>query len=578
MPANKLTVSVAYASDPGIKEENQDFVGSLIPEDHQLTYKGIAAAIADGMSGCDAGREASHCCVAAFLDDYYSTPDSWSVKYAGQKILSATNSWLHSQGQRRFDATHGMVSTLSAIVLKSNTAHIFHVGDSRIYRLRGGNLEQLTRDHRIRAGNERDYLNRAMGIEPRLEVDYQALPLRRGDLFLMTTDGVHDFIDEKSLKALLTDCIDMTAAAELIVKKAADNRSDDNLTCQLLRIEALPLPKEDEILRDRSQLPFPPPLSPGMILDGYRIEEEMHASKRTQIYRAFDTETGVRVILKTPSVLYEDDTHYIEHFLHEEWAGKRIHSDHVVKTLGSDRDKSCLYYVTEFLEGPTLAEWMRLNPKPEIREVRKIIEQIALGLRAFHRMEMLHQDLKPENIMFDRNGTVKIIDFGSVKIAGIAEMTPLDHGSAENILGTLNYTAPEYHLGLRGTVKSDLFSLGVIAYEMVNGALPFGRAMPEKPTKANLDKLRYVPSLHCNPMVPVWIDGALKKATSIRHEFRYDDLSEFLYDLSTPNPKFLTAEEALPLMQRSPLLVWKTLAFILLVTNLATLYFLLKAH
>jgi len=182
MTSAKLSVSIAFASEPGVKEENQDFAGSLIPDDHQLAYKGIAAAIADGMSGCDAGREASHCCVAAFLDDYYSTPESWSVKYAGQKILSATNSWLYSQGQRRYQSTHGMVSTLSAIVLKSNTAHLFHVGDSRIYRLRGGNLEQLTRDHRVRAGNERDYLNRAMGIEPRLEVDYQALPLQRGDL------------------------------------------------------------------------------------------------------------------------------------------------------------------------------------------------------------------------------------------------------------------------------------------------------------------------------------------------------------------------------------------------------------
>ncbi|MGR8941190.1 MAG: protein kinase domain-containing protein [Gammaproteobacteria bacterium] len=578
MPINKLTVSVAYASDKGIKDENQDFVGSMVPEDHQLAYKGIAAAIADGMSGCDAGREASHCCVAAFLDDYYSTPDSWSVKHAGQKILSATNSWLYSQGQRYYDATHGMVSTLSAVILKSNTAHLFHVGDSRIYRLRGGNLEQLTRDHRIRAGSERNYLNRAMGIEPRLEVDYQALPLQQGDLFLMTTDGVHDFVDQKALKHVLLDGGDLISLAQRLIDLAAQNQSDDNLTCQLLRIEQLPLLKEDEILRRQSQLPFPPPLRPGIVLDRYRIEEEMHASKRTQIYRAFDLDTGRQVILKTPSVLYEDDTHYIEHFLHEEWAGKRIRNDHVVKTLGSDREKSCLYYVTEYLEGPTLAEWMRSNQKPEIREVRRIIEQIALGLRAFHRMEMLHQDLKPENIMFDLNGTVKIIDFGSVKIAGITEMTPLDHGTPENILGTLNYTAPEYHLGLRGTIKSDLFSLGVIAYEMFNGALPFGRAMPEQPNKINLDKLRYVPSIHCNPMVPVWIDGALKKATAIQPEFRYDDLPEFLYDLSTPNPKFLSAEEALPLMQRKPLLVWKTLALILVLTNLATLYFLLKAN
>ncbi len=453
----------------------------------------------------------------------------------------------------------GMVSTLSIIILKSTTAHIFHIGDSRIYRLRQGNLEQITRDHRIWV-KEKNYLNRAMGIEPHLEVDYQSLPLETGDLFLMTTDGVHDFIDEKTLKKLVQTSADLTLIAEKIMQQAEGNHSDDNLTCQLLRVDELPEANEDEIIRRHTNLPFPPPLEPGMVLDGYRIEAELHASKRTQIYRAFDTITRTPVILKTPSVLYDDDTHYIEHFLHEEWAGKRIHHDNVLKILSSNREKSCIYYVTEFLEGPTLRHWITANPKPDIKEARKIVEQIAKGLRAFHRMEMLHQDLKPENIMFDKNGIVKIIDFGSVKIAGITEIAPLDHSQEENILGTLNYTAPEYHLGQRGTVKSDLFSLGVITYEMLNGALPFGQDMPEKPNKMKLAKLHYVPSFHHNAMVPIWIDGALKKATAITPQFRYDDLSEFLHDLSTPNPKFLSAEEAIPLIQRNPLLFWKGLS------------------
>ena len=358
------------------------------------------------------------------------------------------------------------------------------------------------------------------------------------------------------------------------MQQAEDNHSDDNLTCQLVRVDELPEANEDEIIRRHTNLPFPPPLEPGMVIDGYRIEAELHASKRTQIYRAFDTKTGTPVILKTPSILYDDDTHYIEHFLHEEWAGKRIHHENVLKILSSNREKSCIYYVTEFLEGPTLRQWITANPKPDIKEARKIVEQIAKGLRAFHRMEMLHQDLKPENIMFDKNGIVKIIDFGSVKIAGITEITPLDHSEAENILGTLNYTAPEYHLGQRGTVKSDLFSLGVITYEMLNSALPFGQDMPEKPNKMNLAKLHYVPSFHHNAMVPIWIDGALKKATAITPQFRYDDLSEFLYDLSTPNPKFLSAEEAIPLIQRNPLLFWKGLSAMLLFTNLVLMYLL----
>lgn len=567
----KLSVTISYASDKGIKTDNEDFVGSLIPSDSQLFFKGITAAIADGMSGSDAGKQASDCCVTSFLSDYYSTPDSWTVKHAGQKILSATNSWLYSQGQARYQSSKGMVSTLSILVLKSTSAHIFHIGDSRIYRLRQNNLEQLTRDHRVWVASDKNYLNRAMGIEPHLEVDYQLLPLEVNDLFLMTTDGVHDFIDEKSLKKLLQNPVDLSWSCEQIIRHAKENYSNDNLSCLVLRVDELPEAKEDEIIRQHLNLPFPPVLEVGMSIDGYKIVDEIHASKRTQIYKAIDTVTGIPVILKTPSVLYDDDTYYIEHFLHEEWAGKRIQHENVVKILKTHREKSCLYYVTEFIDGLTLREWMTANPEPDIKKTCEIIEQIAKGLRAFHRMEMLHQDLKPENIMFDSNGIIKIIDFGSVKIAGIAEITPQ---ASENPLGTLNYTAPEYHLEHRGTIKSDLFSLAVITYEMLNGSLPFGQDMPQKPNKTNLAKLVYMPSLYCNDMVPIWIDGALRKATAINPELRYDTLSEFLYDLSTPNAAFLKGEAYVPLIQRNPLIFWKSLSVLLLLSNLVLLYYL----
>jgi eukaryotic-like serine/threonine-protein kinase len=577
MSISMLKATISHATDKGTKNDNEDFVGAIIPNEPQLTHKGIVAAIADGMSGSDAGKIASQSCVGSFLSDYFSTPDSWSVKQAGQKILSATNSWLYSQGQIRYQSTKGMVSTLSIIILKSTTAHIFHIGDSRIYRLRKSNLEQITRDHRILTSQDKSYLNRAMGIEPRLEVDYKALPIEQDDLFLMTTDGIHDFIDDKILKKLLGEETDLTLLAEQILQQAKANNSDDNLTCQLLRVDGLPEAKEDEILRRHANLPFPPPLQPGMILDGYRIEAELHASKRTQIYRALDVITNTPVILKTPSVLYDDDTHYIEHFLHEEWAGKRINHTNVVKVIRSDRPKSCVYYVTEYLEGKTLRDWINAYPKADINETRKIVEQIAKGLRAFHRKEMLHQDLKPENIMFDKNGVVKIIDFGSVKIAGIAEITPLAFDTENNILGTLNYTAPEYHTGQRGSVKSDLYSLAVITYEMLNGNLPFGEGMPEKPSQGFLANLRYVPSFHHNPMVPTWIDGALKKATAIAPHTRYGELSEFIYDLNNPNPNFTRSEDNIPLLERNPLRFWQGLSVILIVINLMLLYFLMLA-
>ncbi|MGR9052983.1 MAG: protein kinase domain-containing protein [Gammaproteobacteria bacterium] len=569
-----LQVDIGSYSSKGIKQDNEDFYGAYIPKEPQLTYKGITVAIADGMSGSEAGKQASHCCIVGFIQDYYSTPDSWTVLNSAQKILSATNSWLYSQGQVRYFTSKGMVSTLSALILKSNTAYVFHIGDSRIYRLRNNNLEQLTRDHRIWISEDKNYLNRAMGIEPFLEVDHKHVSMLKGDLFVLCTDGIHDFIDDKELKTLLSAGGDLDTLARSIVDRAEANGSDDNLTCQLVRIERLPDLREDEVLRRHENLPFPPLLESGMSLDGYRIEAELHASKRTQVYRAYDTQNDRRVILKTPSPLFNDDTHYIEHFLHEEWAGKRIQNPHVLKILDTDRDKSCLYYVTEYIDGLTLREWITLNPKPDIKPVRQMVEQIAKGLLALHRMEMLHQDLKPENIMIDRAGIVKIIDFGSVKIAGIAEIAPLEPGVQENVLGTLNYTAPEYHFGQRSSVKSDLFSLGVIAYEMLNGALPFGCNMPEKPDRIKLGRLEYVPSIYHNEMVPVWIDGALKKATALNAQFRYDELSEFLRDLASPNPEFLKPEDRIPLMQRNPLLFWKSLSGLLLLANLIMLYLL----
>ena len=408
-----------------------------------------------------------------------------------------------------------------------------------------------------------------MGIEPLIDVDYQNFALEKGDVFLMTTNGIHEFINEKTLKTHLQEGDDLNQQATNILMQAKDNHSDENLTCQLIRIEELPEVKEDEIIRQHINLPFPPPLEVGSMLDGYRIEAKLPANKRTQIYEAFDTIKYTPVVLKTPAVSQQEDGYYIEHFLLEEWVGKRINHDNVLKVLGEGRKKTSLYYVTEFIDGRTLRQWMQTNPKPNINTARHIIEQIAKGLQAFHRLEMLHQDLNPENIMFDVYGNVKIIGFGSVKIAGISEITPLAN---ENVSVVHNYTAPEYYLGQTGTVKSDLYSMGVIAYELLNNALPFGQDMPEKPNAATLNNLIYQPSVYHNEMIPVWMDGALRKATAINPLHRYDTLSEFLYDLQTPNSMFLKSEQFVPLAQRDPLIFWQSISALLLLINLVLLY------
>ena len=569
--ANRICITIGQHSEPGRKEFNEDFYGVLIPDDPLLSTKGVAAVIADGMSSSDAGKVASELSVKGFLHDYFSTPESWTVKTSVEKVLSALNRWLYGLGQREYASPRGLVTTFSAVVIKSTTAHLFHVGDSRIYRLRDNNIECLTQDHRIYVSKQREYLSRALGIDVYVDIDYRSLPVENGDIFILTSDGVHDFLsDERLLSKVVTEqfpSLDQTALQ--IVESALNGGSDDNLTCQILRIDELPEETENELYTKLTALPFPPDLSPGMILDGYRIVRELHATPHMQIYLAQDTETGQRVVLKTPSVNYEDDPAYINRFVHEEWVGKRLNNPHVMKVYQQTHKRCFLYYVAEYIEGQTLRQWMNDHPNPTLNEVRLLVNQMVVGVRAFHRREMIHQDLKPENIMIDTHGTVKIIDFGSTKIAGLEEIaTPL---TSHHLVGTLDYAAVEYFRDQPGSNRSDIFSLGVITYEMLTGRLPYGKTL----SKRALRRLEYQPIRNFNQAVPAWLDTVVKKAMHPEPSHRYGHLSEFIYDLSHPNPKLMDPTPR-PLLERNPVAFWKGVSVFLFLINLVILYYCIK--
>lgn len=564
---SNLSINAGQSTDKGIKESNEDACGIFIPDEPLLTSKGIAAVIADGVSSSDSAREASESCVTSFLSDYFSTPESWTVKTSGQRILGAQNRWLHSQAQKASRYDGGMLTTLSALIIKSTTAHIFHIGDTRIHRLRENQLECLTQDHQIWVSGNKSFLSRAMGASINLDIDYRKIPVEVDDIFLLTCDGVHEYVNNRDLAAIIKKNNNPERTAKEIITRALENGSHDNVTCQILHVEHLPTQNEDEFYQHLTELPFPPPLENGMVLDGYQILREIHASKRTQIYVAKDTATNKQVILKTPSLNFDDDPEYIDLFLHEEWVGRRINSPHVLKVMESTRQRHFLYYVTEYIEGQTLRQWMTDHPLPGLAEVRIIITQIVNGIRAFHRLEMVHQDLKPENIMIDGDGTVKIIDFGSTKIAGIQEIsTPLEQ---QHLLGTLDYAAPEYFRGETGSNRSDIYALGVITYEMLTGKLPYGKALSSR----TLKRLNYRPAQQYNTAISPWVNGALAKAVHLNTTQRYSLLSEFNHDLSYPNKLFI-GKNTEPLIERNPIAFWKGTAIILLIVNLVLIYLL----
>jgi serine/threonine protein phosphatase PrpC len=570
-----LAISIGQYSDRGRKPSNQDFFGALIPALPGLDDKGISVALADGISSSSVSRVAAETAVKSFLTDYYCTSETWSVKTSGHRVISAANAWLHAQSRRHLrgeDREHGYVCTLSVVVFKAATAHIFHVGDARVYRLNGRSLEQLTEDHRVAVAPGSDFLGRALGVNPQIEIDYRAVPIATGDIFVLATDGIYEHVrDAVVADTIMANSNDLDVAARQITNTALANGSPDNATVQVIRIDGVSMPDASEVSSQSADLPMPPLLEPRQEFDGYRIIRTLHASSRSHIFLAADASEDRRVALKIPSQDLRGDANHMKRFALEEWVARRVDNAHVLRPHASARPRGFLYVAMEYVDGQTLRQWMIDNPRPPLDAVRGILEQIANGLRAFHRKEMLHQDLRPDNIMIDRTGTVKIIDFGSVRIAGVAETLPAHR--REEILGTAQYTAPEYFVGARASRQSDLFSLGVIAYQMLTGRLPYGAKVARAQTWAGMRLLQYVPAREMNANIPAWVDSAIARAVSIDPDKRHEALSEFIEDLRTPNPRYGNAR---PLIESHLVRVWQGLTTILIIANLVLLYLLRK--
>lgn len=553
----RIGLSTGLFTSAGPKPVNEDCLGVRIPDDNLLPTKGIVACIADGVSAASAGKEAAEAAVIGFISDYYETPESWEVKTAGQRVLTALNRWLFSQGQGFRAAEKGCVTTFTAVILKSQTAHVFHIGDSRLYRHRAGELEQITRDHAAQVSEETCYLTRALGLTASPRIDYHTFPLETGDRFLLTTDGIHGEISRHDIETILKQNPDSQLCADVLGEAALHGK--DNRSCILLEIQSLPDSDKNDVFRQLTALPLPPDMLPGQSIDGLHIERLLAASKNSQLYLVSDMDDHDRsLVLKTPSVSFEDDPSYLERFALEEWIGLRTDSPHLAKVFRRTRPRRFLYYLMESVEGEPLGRWSEKNPNPPVEQVIAITSQIVEGVRALHRRDTLHQDLKPDNIMIDAQGNVKIIDYGSCRVGGIAEIsTPFERGSA---LGTLDFSAPEYRLGITATTRSDLFSIAAITYHLLTGGRhPYGKAWESAKSAADFFHLSYHPAAAHNRMVPLWMDAVLRKALSIRIESRQEVMSEFIHNLRHPDPEFLTSEP-LPFAERNPLLFWKLVA------------------
>ncbi len=498
------------------------------------------------------------------------------------------------------------------MVLKSTTAHLFHVGDSRIHRLRDGSLERLTEDHRVWVAQERSYLSRALGINPQLEIDYQSLPLAVGDLFVFTTDGVHEFLTPQ----LIVDLVqrhgdDLDAAAKLLVAEAYERGSDDNLTAQILRIDELPEPEVSELHQQRADLPFAPELAPRMMFDGFTIVRELHSSSRSHVWLATDGDDSRPLVIKALSIEQQGDSAHVERFLMEEWIARRIHSAHVAKAPEPARKRNFLYAVSEYIDGQTLAQWMIDNPRPSLETVRGNRRadrawvagasppgDAASGFAACERDDRSHGHGEDRGFRVGvcgraaataanweagessafarrarwlkmrrnrRSGALRARQRSLQRSRPALEGQSATSPHAGIPLGAIQYAAPEYFLGEPGTPRSDLFSLAVITYQMLSGRLPYGTDVPKARTRAAQDKLHYRSVLDAQREIPAWIDEVLRRA--LQPDLPTNATKSFLSSCTSCDiRRSLTSNRTRPaLIERDPVMFWKVVALGLLV-------------
>ena len=551
-----LKVSIGQYSTAGIKQQNQDFHGVYLPEGHVLKQKGIACVIADGIGSSNVSHLAAETAVGSFLSDYYSTSDAWSTQTSAERVIRATNSWLYAQTQQsqgRFDKDRGYVCTLSALILKQQQAHIFHVGDSRIYRIRDHEIELLTHDHRVWLSSREHYLSRALGADYRIEIDYRNIELKEKDIFLLMTDGVYEFVTDQQLLDLILIDADLNQLAKALVEKALEQGSDDNLSLQVIRVEQLPELNQFHIQQDYV---FPQQLSKGEVFEGYVIDKILHQNHRSCLYLAHDTQQQPLVI-KTLGVDLQHDKNAVEQFQLEDWVLKRLKHDNLMQCYPHNTEKKYLFQCYEYLQGETLAQWLHRQEKPlKLDDILPILQQTALALNAMHRLEMLHQDIRPKNIMVlnaENAMKIKLIDYGSTAVRGLVEINPKN---ANRPLGTLAFMAPEYFIDHSPSVHSDQFSLAVMAYYLLTKQLPYGTDLARCNSLKQLKKVQYHSIRKYRPDLPIWLDKILGQALSIEPTHRFEALSELIHNLTHPSKELLNSKPP-AIIERDPLRFWQ---------------------
>jgi serine/threonine protein phosphatase PrpC len=534
-------VDIGHASRRGPRSSNEDFAGAL-----SEPGRGLIAAIADGVSSGGFGREAAQTTVMGLLADFFAAPDTWETTVVLDRLIGAQNAWLAAHNRRRDDAA--AMTTLTAVALQGHGVTIAHVGDTRAWRLRGGEMMQLTRDHAFDHADFRSRLTRAIGLEDGVRVDYEQGELQVGDVFVLTSDGVHGVLPSRRL-APLAQAATAQQASDAIVDAALAAGSTDNTSALVIHVRGLDASRlEDELARSR-RLPVPGRLGVGDVLDRWTVTAVLAADTGAhRLLQVRDNDTRALRVMKTLSQARAGDMEERAMLAHEAWLGMRV-------TAGDDRgfvrvhdspDASAFYVVFDWHAGRTLEQVLQDRAPSPVSDVVAGAIEIARALGRLHRHGVVHRDVKPANLHLGADGQWRLIDLGAALSGREAE--------AQRALraGTPSYMNPEQWDGAAADAGSDLFALGVTLYRWLARRLPYGEIEPYQSARYRRDP---APLSRLRPDVPMWLDHLVRRAVARDPRERFETAEELLLALERGASRPVAAPQPTPLVRSDPVVL-----------------------
>ncbi len=559
-----VKASVGFESKTGPRQRNEDFVAAVFGAELPEPRREVVAAIADGIGGTKGGRVAAEIAVRGFLDGFWDLPETMEVRRAAATIVAALNKWIQSLG-RQDPELAGMGCTFTALVLRGRVFHVLHVGDSRAYRLRGDRLACLTADHVREATSlgRSHVLTRALGIEAEVRLDYATQPVSLHDRFLLCSDGVHGFLTDERIADILRARSAPGDAAKALVAAALDSGGNDNATALVLDVVELPAAGSADIGNAIMQLPLIPVPIDGETVDGFVLKVLISDGRYSRLYGAIDEVEGGDVALKFPKPEVAAVATFHAAFVREAWVGSRINCPWVGRIVELPPGRqTCLYTVMPLYTGELLETRLMRRPMLGLEEGRNIAIKLAQAAAALHRAGIIHRDIKPDNVILERAGSLKLIDLGVVRIPGLEDFSP------ENIPGTMAYMAPEMFSGEPGNEATDIYALGVTMFRAFTGEFPYGNLDSVSPPRAHRPKELAL----LRPDLPAWLQAALERAIAANPDQRFRDVLDFALEMEAGPTRAPTAvRRSLTLYARHPLRFWQVVAALLALALLASL-------